>query len=273
MSLASRFGFGRRARETRLAGDPADQVATEPKGPTVRNALPHAGQRAQQATVHTPYASRYDDNADQPKALDRLGLSQTERELAARLFGDDVEEKAPEVRVRPPLPVKPTRKKLDRADLTLGALGVTLALICALFPWYIFFNQEKFGVREFVFEGRGAVSAPSDVAYQPPLVGQHFQTGDVPKMDLDFFPTATPATEEDRIRAVPASEQPFPPDLVNFRLIHVANGRAMIQDGDGLWVVQPGSRLPDASKVAAIEQRNGTWVLVTSHDTVVELQP
>ena len=132
MSLASRFGFGRRARETGLAGDPADQVATEPKGPTVRNALPHAGQRAQQATVHTPYASRYDDNADQPKALDRLGLSQTERELAARLFGDDVEEKAPEVRVRPPLPVKPTRKKLDRADLTLGALGVTLGFGRAL---------------------------------------------------------------------------------------------------------------------------------------------
>ena len=45
----------------------------------------------------------------------------------------------------------------------------------------------------------------------------------------------------------------------------------MIEDSDGLWVVQRGSQLPDASRVAAIEQRKGRWVLVTSNDTVVEL--
>jgi len=273
MSLASRFGFGRRAREVGLAGDPAAPVPAEPKGPTVRNALPRTTKPTRQTAVHAPYASRYDESPDHLNGLDRLGLSQKERELAAKLFGDDVQEKAREVIVPRPLAVKAPRKKLDRGDLTLGALGVTLALICALFPWYIFFNQEKFGVREFVFEGRGTVTAPSDVAYQPSLVGQHFQTGDVPKMDLDFFPTATPASEDERVRAVPASEQPFPSDLVNFRLVHVANGRAMIQDDDGLWVVQPGSSLPDASKVTAIEQRGGKWVLVTNHDAVVEMQP
>ncbi len=45
----------------------------------------------------------------------------------------------------------------------------------------------------------------------------------------------------------------------------------MIEDSDGLWVVQRGSQLPDASRVAAIEQRDGRWVLVTTHDKVVEL--
>ena len=38
----------------------------------------------------------------------------------------------------------------------------------------------------------------------------------------------------------------------------------MIEDDAGLWVVQPGSMLPDSSRVAAIEQRDGKWVLVTT---------
>ena len=164
-------------------------------------------------------------------------------------------------------------KKSDRGDLTVAALGVTLGLICALFPWYIFFNQDKFGVQEFVFEGNRSGKRPSEVAYQPQLITKPFSTGDVPKMDLDFFPTATLPDEDEQPRAVPTSEQPFPPDRVGFRLVHVANGRAMIEDGDGLWVVQPGSRLPDASQVASIEQRNGRWVLVTTHDKVVGIEP
>jgi hypothetical protein len=58
-----------------------------------------------------------------------------------------------------------------------------------------------------------------------------------------------------------------------FRLVHVANGRAMIEDDAGLWVVQAGSMLPDSSRVARIEKRDGKWVLVTSTDRVVALTP
>ena len=47
----------------------------------------------------------------------------------------------------------------------------------------------------------------------------------------------------------------------------------MIEDDAGLWVVQAGSMLPDSSRVAGIEKRNGKWVLVTSTDRVVELTP
>ncbi|MBL8582290.1 MAG: hypothetical protein JNL61_08700 [Rhizobiaceae bacterium] len=64
-------------------------------------------------------------------------------------------------------------------------------------------------------------------------------------------------------------EQPFPAEKVVFHLVHVANGRAMIADDSGLWVVQKGSVLPDSSKVASIEQRNGRWVLVTTRDEVL----
>lgn len=173
-----------------------------------------------------------------------------------------------------PAPVrKPRRQKRDRSDFTLAALGITLGLTCALFPWYIFFNQDKFGVREFVFEGSREGRTPAELTYQPQLVGEHFTTGDLPRMDLDFLPTATLRNRDTPARAVPVAQQPFPSDLIRFRLVHVANGRAMIEDEDGLWVVQPGSRLPDASKVASIEQREGRWVLVTSLDRVVELEP
>ena len=49
---------------------------------------------------------------------------------------------------RSPSPPQPTAKSRDRrSDLIVAALGVTLGLICALFPWYIFFNPEEFGVR------------------------------------------------------------------------------------------------------------------------------
>jgi hypothetical protein len=54
-------------------------------------------------------------------------------------------------------------------------------------------------------------------------------------------------------------------------MVHVANGRAMIEDDAGLWIVQRGSILPDSSQVSSIEQRNGKWVMVTSTDQVIEL--
>ena len=176
-------------------------------------------------------------------------------------------------RHRPAGAWKPSRKKADRGDLVVGALGVALGLTCALFPWYIFLNQEKFGVREFVFQERDGVDTPADFALQRNLAVKPFATGDVPKMDLDLFPTATLRPADEPARAAPLSEQPFPADLVSYRLVHVANGRAMIEDADGLWVVQPGSRLPDASRVSIIEKRDGHWVMVTSNDRVLELTP
>lgn len=184
-----------------------------------------------------------------------------------------VEAPVAQSRHRPAGAWKPQRRKADRSDIVVGALGVTLALTCALFPWYIFFNQDKFGVREFVFRGHDAAATSSEIAYQPQLVGKPFSTAEVPKMNLDFFPTATLRPADEPARAVPVSEQPFPADQIDFRLVHVANGRAMIEDEDGLWVVQPGSRLPDASRVSVIERRDGGWVLVTSRDQVIELTP
>ena len=268
MNLSNRLGLGNKNRPT-LAGD--GSTLAEARDVAIRT-LYHERDKAERDAYQAKLASRHERKG----LLQRLGFRRKDETAAFEEFKAPVAGR-PKARssspaVRPAPAALPKARKRDRSDMVVAVLGVALGLTCALFPWYIFFNQEQFGVREFVFQGRGLVTPPSNLVYQPALINQPFSTGEVPKMNLDFFPTATLPAEEDEIRSVPASEQPFPSDLISFKLVHVANGRAMIQDEDGLWVVQRGSRLPDASEVASIEQRDGNWVLVTTLDKVVELQ-
>lgn len=171
---------------------------------------------------------------------------------------------------QPPKAPFPRLKKTSdrRSDFVIAALGITLGLICALFPWYIFFNQDQFGVQAMKFGGTGSNSgrAGGGVVAQrsAPLTAK-----DVPAANLDLLATGT--VRDDANPAAAPDEQPFPADAAKFRMVHVANGRAMIQDDAGLWIVQRGSILPDSSQVSSIEQRNGKWVMVTSADQVIEL--
>ena len=63
--------------------------------------------------------------------------------------------------------------------------------------------------------------------------------------------------------AVPVPDQPFPTAPRNFRLLKVIKDQAMIEDATGIFVVRKGDVLPDRTKVATLEQRDGKWVLVT----------
>lgn len=164
------------------------------------------------------------------------------------------------------------KKSRLREDLLLGLFGVGLGLGCALFPWYVFFNQEKFGIRAVQFEGGGDSTKSGGVVATPQIA----RIPDFPEVneepELDQLATGTtPPNEEADEETAKLLEQPFPPQDVPFRLVHVVNGRAMIQDDTGLWIVQRGSVLPDMSRVAAIEERKGAWVLVTSTNQVVEI--
>jgi hypothetical protein len=155
-------------------------------------------------------------------------------------------------------------------DWLIAAMGLALGVTCALFPWYIFFNQEKFGVRALQFSGSGNVTAATSLAAQPQRIGAPISADEVPISQLDLFTTAGVA--KDSPPAVAAlHDQPFPADVVEYRLVHVANGRAMIEDKDGLWIVQVGSILPDSSRVMSLEKREGKWALVTSGDKIVPL--
>ena len=151
----------------------------------------------------------------------------------------------------------PPAKRDRRSDLTVAALGITLGLICALFPWYIFFNQDEFGIRAMKFEGTEAETGPILLGSQPRArrrtqrrwprfrrwSSTSFATGTTPD-DTDENEHGTPGV----------TGQPFPPLPVNFRLVHVANGRAMIEDDSGLFVVQRGSRAAgQSSHVESIE--------------------
>ena len=169
-----------------------------------------------------------------------------------------------------------TAKRRDRrSDLTLAALGVTLGLICALFPWYIFFNPEEFGVRAMKFGGGGDGTEPIVLGAQSERIGAPVAAQDVPAMRLDLLSTGTSTQddEEESMQGTPGlSEQPFPAPAVSFKLVHVANGRAMLEDDTGLFVVHPGSILPDGSRVTMIEERDGRPVLVTDGGIVIGVE-
>lgn len=273
------FGLGVRRRKVvrAAAGEPASYARTRivgtPLKPEAPTAAPKPGPAAPGGKAGKAPQSRREEA--RPAPVPAPALAPDDDAMLRRLFGEPQKQQKKEepeaVRPAPAPAVRAKRKKMDRGDVVVAALGVTLAVTCAVFPWYIFFNQEKFGVREFVFSGGGSGQPASGFAYQPQPLGKPFASNEVPKMELDFFPTATLPADQGPARAVPASEQPFPADLVAFRLVHVANGRAMIEDADGLWVVQRGSRLPDSSRVVSIEQREGRWVLLTSQDGIVEI--
>jgi hypothetical protein len=159
------------------------------------------------------------------------------------------------------------------SDMTIAALGVALGLICALFPWYIFLNQDKFGFPAVKLENR-APPVAEPIGSQAMRMGMPLGIGKLPLIQLDPLATGTVLRNKGGGDAAPGlDEQPFPTDAQQFRLVYVANGRAMIGDEAGLWVVQPGSLLPDSSRVSSIEQRGGKWVLVTSNDRVIEMTP
>lgn len=269
-SLLSKFGLGRKSPAT------AEIVPTSIKGSPVPVERVSEQSATTKSSALAPSFPGEDDDAilmglfgDAPVATPTAAPPPPKRAAA---------QAKPSVASLPPVmpPIAPAverkRRRLDRSDLTLAALGVVLGTICAVFPWYIFLNQEKFGVRSFVFDSSRGDNPRAKAAVQPNAVGKAFPDSDVPKLNLDFFPTATLPMADEEVRTVPSSEQPFPADLVPYHLVHVANGRAMIEDTDGLWVVQRGSRLPDGSRVVTIEKRNGSWVLETTRDAVIKLQ-
>lgn len=165
---------------------------------------------------------------------------------------------------------QPGRKHDRRSDLVVAALGVTLGLICALFPWYIFYNDIRFTPHGFKLGGKGdrdGRMVMSDRSMAAPTPAP-----EVPVQNIDLFATGTPGeSPKDPNDAPGLDQQPFPAEISEFHLVHVANGRAMIEDDTGLWIVQPGSALPDNSRVTSIEQRGGKWVLVTSANKVFDL--
>lgn len=161
---------------------------------------------------------------------------------------------------------------LDRW-LTGGIMAVAAA--AAAFPWYVFFNQDKFGVSVAGWEslrdlpqGRGNGGVGIDRGPAEQLNAQN--RSDIPaEMNVDPLTTATVSSlgPEGQRNGDGRETQPFPGGS-DLRLLHVANGRALIEDKSGIFIVQVGSILPDNSRLAAFRQHEGKWEIVTSTGAV-----
>ncbi len=199
-------------------------------------------------------------------------MSEQLADLVDAATGDRIDSKsAAKAAAAKPAAPAPVRLRRDRDEFVIVGLGLALALGSALFPWYIFFHQEKFGFSGLTFSGTPAeVVAPEDLSPQPQRIGAPSATQQLAS-ELDTLATGTLPPADEKPDAVGLSEQPFPADAPPFRLVYVANGRALIEDDGGLWVVRAGSTLPDSSKVKSLEQRDGNWVLVTSNGGVIPL--
>jgi hypothetical protein len=179
------------------------------------------------------------------------------------------------INAREDAPVAPARRRLVdfrlSSDRMLTGAGILIAIASASFPWYVFFNEDKFGIRVTPMElTRDLPEGPPRPVFSVSpmaLVDNDDKTTPPDKMlePLDTLTTAT-VTKPDRGRQTDSAlppDQPFPGGN-SFRLMHVANGRALIQDNSGMYMVRVGSILPDNSRLAVIEKRNGKWVIITS---------
>lgn len=169
----------------------------------------------------------------------------------------------------PVAPIKPAPRASIWSDRILAGTGVALACAAGLFPWYVFFHQDQFGpLRNGWGLTRDLPDGPArnvfSVSPQAMVNSHPGGTTEVVPSAVDPVVTATVSQigpEDPSNETLP--QQPFPGQS-GFHLLHVVNGRALIEDRSGMYMVQIGSILPDNSKVATIEQRDGKWVVISS---------
>lgn len=169
-------------------------------------------------------------------------------------------------------PLKPQgRRRTAFHDRALTVAGLLLAGASAIFPWYVFFNEGKFGIN--VAEGDRTREMPdwptrNVFSVSPLALANRNPPEKKPDVQVDPLTTATVSSlGKESDKGAPAEDQPFP-GKSPFRLLHVANGRALIEDTSGMYVVRVGSILPDESRLATLEQRDGKWVIITSKGEV-----
>ena len=165
-----------------------------------------------------------------------------------------------------PVPASKTRRSGDRI---VAVTGFVLATAAAFFPWYVFFNQESFGIAPMGYSetrdlpetgGRSFVNVS-------PLAIPDEKDGSAEPSAFDPITTATVSNLGDEGNGGPPAtivdpDRTFPGKPL-YKLLHVANGRALIEDKSGMYIVRIGSVLPDNSRLATLEKRDGQWVIIT----------
>jgi hypothetical protein len=165
------------------------------------------------------------------------------------------------------------------ADLILGALGVSGAVLAASFAGYMLSvgpgdvrarSQGEFTVfvpwdrRLQISAGR---SAPRSLDSTTPTPGPEDVAG------VDFTPTgsvgATDSEPESDTGLLPntdTSASPSKPTAVlqDFTVRDVFDGKALVEARNTLQLVKPGTILDGAGEVLSIERQGNAWVVLTS---------
>ncbi|MGE7370787.1 flagellar protein [Neorhizobium sp. NPDC001467] len=171
----------------------------------------------------------------------------------------------------PVKPIRTARQKSKLSDHLVLTIGIVLAGASAFFPWYVFLNEDKFGIKVAPMDHTRDLPPGhvTNVFSVSPLAMANSNKTEQPKPPVDPIDAITTATTSSvgAIRQAPPQDlledQPLP-GRGGFRLMHVSNGRALIEDAAGMYMVRVGSILPDNSRLATLEQRDGKWVIVTS---------
>lgn len=178
---------------------------------------------------------------------------------------------------------KKRKKELLNFDILLTIAGLGLAASSAFLPWYVLLNQEKFTVQRFAYtqESQGSNGWPGRMFVNEKntaLQGMGNTDRSMLELEPDMLTTASiEEQEEPEPTKEPSAEQtsniaqPFPAQR-SFKLIHVADNRALIQDMSGLYVVKVGSVLPDNSTLSKLELTENGWLMITSDGEIFQNQ-
>jgi hypothetical protein len=145
---------------------------------------------------------------------------------------------------------------------------ILVAVAAAALPWYVFLNPEKFGINGAGWEALRNLPQGHGGGVNAVIPHEQQQAADSEQPLEDQFDPIVTATvpklgPESETGAELLEQQPFPGGT-RFRLLHVANGRALIEDKSGMFMVQIGSILPDNSRLVRLQRTRGRWEIITS---------
>lgn len=161
-----------------------------------------------------------------------------------------------------------SKARQSLTDMGLGVAGVGLALASLYFPWHVYWNQDQVTLPRLEFSGNTEIyGEPEDRiavrGYLPQIAGQV----------LD--PTVTGSTTRDEgpdKQSNDAGDRPAPQRLPGYRLLHSANGLALVRDENSIFVVGRNSELPDGGHVKSIRRIDGGWQVLTSQGGMIAAQ-
>lgn len=166
--------------------------------------------------------------------------------------------------------------KMPLIDKVLAAIGLTMAAFATFFPWYASVHRGEFSMPRLWQATTGDLPDHPGRDVQT-VSSQAFKDMDsdtaaaVDRLTTATVPGLGDAPGHAQAEADAAMDQPFPGQS-RFSLKHVINGRALIEDASGMYIVRVGSILPDNSRLATFQERNGRWVMITSKGEIYEEQ-